>query len=116
MLDQTSPLHLRLSAQRALLGHVPPSLRAVSVELNGTTIRFRIVFDGTPDEEATDLLSCAATEMIADFTAPYTIEEECLAVDAPDAMTHLEWLVYLRHESDPSHDGPNNGLHRSSRS
>src|SRR5688572_14411408 len=41
----TETTDLRLPAQRALWGHVPPSLRSVSLEMGGSTIVFRAVFE-----------------------------------------------------------------------
>lgn len=43
-------------------------------------------------------MSVAATEIIADFRAPYTIEEEYLSIKVPNTMNHLKYLAYLRHE------------------
>lgn len=89
---------LRLSAQRALWGHVPRSLRAVSLEMRGTTIAFRAVFEPGARDADRELLSVAATEVIADFAAPTTIEEEFLEVAPPNMPAHLQYLVFLRSE------------------
>ena len=92
-------IEIRLSAQRALLSHVPVSLRAVSVDANSRKIYYRCIFDGEPTEDEWELLSVAATEMIADFPEPYTIEEEYLYIPHPETMEHLKYVVFLRHES-----------------
>jgi hypothetical protein len=89
---------LRLSAQRALCGHVPPSVRAVSLEMRGTTIVFRAVFEPGARDVDRELLSAAVTEVIADFSAPTTIEEEFLEVAPPNIPVHLQYLVFLRSE------------------
>jgi hypothetical protein len=91
---------LRLSAQRALWGAIPPRLRAVSVHHSGHTLLVRSVFDGTPTDKECETLSVAAAEIIADFPAPYTIDEEMLAIPHPGKMEHLRWIVYLRNEVD----------------
>jgi hypothetical protein len=102
--DQTG-VQLRLSAQRALWGHVPPSLRAVSLEMRDTTIVFRAVFEpGAPDAER-ELLSFAAAEVIADFSAPTTIEEELLEVASPTRPPQLRHLDFLRWEPLADDDG-----------
>ena len=82
--DDKIGVDLRLSAQRALWGHVPQSLRAVSLEMRDTTIFFRAVSEPGATDAERELLSCAATEVIADFSAPTTIEEEFLDVAPPD--------------------------------
>jgi len=89
---------LRLSAQRALWGNVPRSLRAASVAHDGTVIRCRFVFDGTPSEEDRLLLSDAAAEIIGDYPWTFTLAEEYLAVPQPTPMSHLTHLVFLRFE------------------
>ncbi len=91
-------VQIRLSAQRALWDQIPPTLRAVSVDIDEQNVYFRCVFDGEPAEYEWEILSVAAAEIIADFHAPYTIEEEYLSIKAPNAMNHLKHLVYLRHE------------------
>ena len=90
---------LRLSGQRALWGNVPSSLRAASVELEGARIRFRAIFDAGASASDKDLLSSAAAEIIADFEAPLTMEEEFLDIPAPSDMEHLQNLLFLRAEN-----------------
>jgi len=89
---------LRLSAQRALLGAVSAALRAVSVELRGTQICFRAVFDAAHTPDNREMLSVAATEVIADFPAGYTIDEDYVVVNADTPIQHLRHLVFLRAE------------------
>jgi len=90
---------LRLSAQRALLGCVPPTLRAVSVAASEQCIHFRCYFAGPASDDDKELLSGAAAAIVADFSDPWTISEEYLELSIPEPMCHLEHLVYLRHES-----------------
>jgi len=89
---------LRLSAQRALWGNVPRSLRAASVAYDGTVIRCRFIFDGPPSEEDRLLLADAAGEISGDFPWTFTLAEEFLAVPQPGPMSHLQHLVFLRFE------------------
>ena len=92
-------IDVRLYAQRALLGNVPCSLRAVSVEIRGTELHFRAIFDRGASSEDKELLSVAATELISDFPVPpFDISEEYLDSPAPMEMAHLKHLVYLRAE------------------
>jgi len=89
---------LKLSAQRALLGCIPTSLRSASFEYKGTEIACRFIFNGTVSYADKELLSCAATEIIADYSSPYTISEEYLDVSCPGEMEYLTFLVFLRYE------------------
>jgi hypothetical protein len=93
-------IKIRLSIQRALLGAVPASLRAVSVDADEGKIYYRCIFNGEPSEDEWELLSVAATEIIADFPEPYIIEEEYLHIPNPKKMKHLKHLVFLRHEAE----------------
>jgi hypothetical protein len=97
-MDDRRDIVLRLSAQRALWGNVPSSLRSVSVEERGTTIHFRAVFSPEATEEDRELLSVAATEVIADFPAPFMLEEEFLEIAPPAEPEHLRYLIFLRAE------------------
>ena len=92
--------YIRMSAQRALLGQIPALLRAASVDVDksNSKVFLRCIFDGKPTEDDWELLSVPATEIIADFSAPFTIEEEYLETKYPNEMKHLKHLVYLRHE------------------
>lgn len=100
---QAQSMYLRLSALRALLGHVPPSLRAVSVALLGSeVVGFRAIFDEGATDAEVELLSIAATEIIADFSSPWRIAEECVICAAPAPMEHLTYLIFLRYEADPT--------------
>ena len=87
---------LLLGAQRALLGQVPASLRAVSVALEGTVVRFRAEMDETATEDERELLAEAGTELLAEFPSPYTIDEEIVSFGAGSAAGRLEHLVFLR--------------------
>ncbi len=91
--------NLRLSAQRALLGAVPTSLRAFSVDILGSTIRARSIFDSAGTPEHREMLSVACAEIISDFAAPFTMQDEHLDVPFGSSMQHLAHLIFLRHES-----------------
>lgn len=104
--ENTMNEDLKLSAQKALLGSVTGGLRAVSVELSNQTIRWRCVFGSEIAKNSQwEILSEAASEVIADFPEPMKIEEEYLVVkfrdseqDQPNEIPHLEHVVFLRHE------------------
>jgi hypothetical protein len=76
-------MRLLLSVQRALLGAVPATLREVSCGWAGTEIKLRFVFDGEIDPDDYEGAQIAGTEVIADFSAPWTVVEEIVRVDYP---------------------------------
>ena len=91
---------LRLSLQRALWGAVYPQLRQASIEADerAHVIRVRFEYDGKPTDQALDACQVAGTEVIADFTDPWTIDEQHCEVPYPLKLNRLEHLVYLRAE------------------
>lgn len=94
-----SAADLKISGQRALWGNIPEGLRAVSIEAENSVIKWRCIFGSSQYKEQNwELLSVAAAEVVADFTACSNIEEEYLVVSPPLKMNHLEHLLFLRHE------------------
>ena len=93
---------LLLSVQRALLGAVPAALRAVTCGWDGTTIKLHFVFDGEITSDDFEVAQVVATEVIADFTAPWTIDEQIVRIDHPHKLREdkdrLALCAYLRRE------------------
>lgn len=89
-----------MSLQRALLGEVHAQLRAASIQADPfrKLIRLRFEYDGDPSAEAHECGSVAATEVVADFPEPWSIEVEYVARPVPSRCQPLEHLVCLRHE------------------
>ena len=94
------PVKLQLSLQRALWGAVYPQLRQASIEADehAHVIRVRFEYDGKPTDQVLDACQVAGTEVIADFTDPWTIDEQHREVPYPLKLNRLEHLVYLRAE------------------
>ncbi|TXK74674.1 hypothetical protein [Mesonia sp. K4-1] len=90
-------ISLILSGVRALLGHVPNTLRFVSVELKDEIIHWKCVFDSKANEKDIELLSQAAGELISDFPK-YELNEISEIVDFPAKGIPLKNLIYYRHE------------------
>lgn len=91
---------LILSLQRGLLGEVHPQLRMASIQADpfAKMVHVRFEYDGEPSDEARECCSCAATEVIADFPAPWNLDEQHIACPAPAKCAPLEHLAYWRHE------------------
>ena len=104
MQDGDSPRTLlRLSLQRALLGAIPSSLRAVTCETAATEIRLRFVFDGKIGEDDAEDARIVGSEVISDFPAQWTINDEIVRLDYPEKLGEValaDW-VYRRKESEP---------------
>ncbi len=79
----TIRVRLLLSVQRAILGVVPAALREVSCGWRGTEITVRFVFDGEIEPDDQEGVMIAGAEVIADFSAPWTIFEEIVRIDYP---------------------------------
>jgi hypothetical protein len=96
-----APTHIRfrLSAQRALLGHVTPPLRSVSISVNElkSAWSIRFVFDGEPSESQLEEAKVATTEILADFP-DWDYSDEFLFIAAPTKIPSLDWVVFARCE------------------
>jgi len=78
---------LLLSLQRALIGEVHAELRQASIE---------------PSPASRESCSCAAAEVIADFPAPWQLDEQHVAVPLGAALLALAHVAYRRAE--PQHE------------
>jgi hypothetical protein len=89
---------LRLSAMRALWGIVTPNLRKMSIKETDNVISVYFYYDQNPSEEEIDLSEDAATEVIADFSAPFLISCERSVIAYPEKITFEGYLIYSRFE------------------
>ena len=89
-----------LSLQRALTGAVPPQLRQASIDLDPSSqlVRVRFEYDGPPDPTVKESCSSAATEVIADFPAPWDLDVQHRVVPYPHRLSGLKHVAYLRAE------------------
>ena len=90
-------IYLRLSAQRALLGAIARSVRRVAVGYgHGQTVIFAVAMDHGTDVEQ-EALDVAAAEVIADYSAGWTIDVRFTDGSEPDLRsTASSWVVYQR--------------------
>lgn len=96
---------VKLSAVRALLGHVTPNLRAVCVASDENLISAIFYYDGEISEDEFELFEQAKDEIIADFCQPMgplkeelEFELDSIRVDHPQNMPLKGAWVYYRHE------------------
>jgi hypothetical protein len=103
MEDSQIQVRLLLSVQGALLGAVPATLREVTCGWEGTEVKLRFVFDGAIEPDDYKGAQVASTEVIADFSEPWTIWEEIVRIDHPTDLRESRpvgnmVLAYLRKE------------------
>ncbi len=89
----------KLSAQRALLGEVPPALRAVLMSVNDSSIMAHCYFDGPIHPDDAESMSCAETEMAADCAPDVEVTFECIRRDAPQRIDEAGIWIFARRES-----------------
>jgi hypothetical protein len=91
---------LLLSLQRALLGAVHSQLRQASIELDPSSqlVRVRFEYDSPPDPAVKESCSGAATELIADFPAPWDLDVQHRVVPYPEGLIGLKHVAYRRAE------------------
>ena len=94
---------LRLSAQRAMIGRIYPSMRLVKVKVLGSTINLTVVVAEEPGEQLREQISEAAAEIIADFPEAEKIVEtiEVLQDVIPVEDILQEGWIFRRAEDGP---------------
>jgi hypothetical protein len=105
--DDPDGVHLRLSAQRALLGVVGPSVRVVAVSYRGQTILFEALLDPNASDDEREALEVAATEIVADYPSGWRLDVQigAGADDLPDWPSR----VYQRRGPHPNDAGEGGG-------
>ena len=102
MADPKLPLnvYVRLSAQQALLGAIPSSLRLVTATFVETVVQVCFVFDGPIHEDDLESARLATTQIISDFPSPWKLEEEFVRLDYPAELNQFPGAsrVYERKE------------------
>jgi hypothetical protein len=88
-----------LSMQRALLGEVFPSLRAVWVEWSEREIRIRWIVDQEVSGADRESISSVEAEVQADFDADVFVGSETLERRAPEPILERGTCVFARRES-----------------
>ena len=91
---------LLLSLQRALVGAVHSQLRQASIELDpgSQLVRVRFEYDAPPDPAVKEGFSSAATEVLADFPAPWDLDVQHRVVPYPHRLSGLKHVAYQRKE------------------
>ena len=104
-LDQVLRAELLLSLQRALVGAVPASLRAVTCDWDEAKITLRFVFDGPVDPDDEEGMRAVGAEVIADFPPHVALDEQIVRADHPAGLTphFLRAWAYMRKEA-PTED------------
>lgn len=87
-----------LSLQRAMLGEVFPSLRAITVEWSDTVVKFFAYIDGPLADEDAESLSCISAEVAADFWPGVEIDYETVEIDFPKKIVDTRTRIFHRRE------------------
>lgn len=99
MTEEERVAKARLSAQRALLGEVPPTLRGAVLSVHESSIKVRCYFDGPIEPDDAESMSCAETEMIADYPPDVEVTFECIRCDVPQFIDDPGIWIFARRES-----------------
>ena len=100
MSDVSLRVSVLLSVQRALLGAIGPSVRAVLCCWTTASINVRVVFDGPISEHDLETMSIVETEVISDFP-DCDVRVLCVRIDQvrPIELDASEVVVFRRQES-----------------
>ncbi|MFG1771625.1 hypothetical protein ACGFIX_18790 [Nocardia salmonicida] len=98
--EEQKRINLLASVNRAMSGSLPSVVRAVFCKDENSQVFLRFVVDGEISDDDWDSVSCIGAEVIADFSAPYMIDESIERLDVPaNVATPQGWLVaFLRNE------------------
>lgn len=97
------PDALRITAQFALLGSIPPRLRSVSFRLapDFSTLSSRFIFDGEPREEEKEVCRAAVAEIEAEYWSLLREStEEFLCCPEPRKCEDHPIVVFRRCEAE----------------
>ncbi|MBX3608581.1 MAG: hypothetical protein KF871_01685 [Hydrogenophaga sp.] len=85
------------SLQRALQGCNLSGLRQASIEadFDGKLIQVRFECESACDEQQMGLFSVVASEVVADFPAPWNLEEE---YSSASRLSPLKFVAYRRND------------------
>ena len=72
--SEISSASLRLSAQRAFLGRIDPSVRLIKIKSIGDEIHLSVVPRGSPSDETSESISDASAEIGSDFPDSTVLE------------------------------------------
>lgn len=98
MIEMSDELLLRLSVQRATLGHVSANVAAISQRLDQRQILIGVVYFDRPTDEDVREFDSVITEIIADFPQGYKIEMESRLLQDVKELSSGH-LVFLRREA-----------------
>ena len=89
-----------LSLQRALVGHIGTAVRAIMCRWTEDEIHVRTVFDGEINDDDTEEIAEAETEVIADFPSQVAVFFKLERLDYPALIEHEidEVAVFRRME------------------
>lgn len=90
---------IRSSIQVALLDHITPNLRAVSVTCKEKEIKLFFYYDNDPSEEERELANLSDTEFISDIPVSIRTDFEIVHLPQPLPVPRQGMLVYMRYES-----------------
>ncbi len=81
-------LRILLVVRIALLGEIPPNLRAVSVDWTEDKIILYFFFNGEPSEDDRENAECVATDILAHFFESSS-ETNCVNIPEPNPIPRL---------------------------
>jgi hypothetical protein len=88
----------KLRIQKALLGEISESVRAVIFSVSENSLKIKFYLDGEISKDDRESASCVETEVIADYEDWWSVECECIRADAPQEINGEGFWVFRRRE------------------
>ena len=96
--DTIERTDIMLSVQRALLGNVTSNLRGVAVDWDDRLIHLVCYYNGVISDDDRETMSCAHTEVVADFIDHKPVQMTLERLDTPNKMNGFRAWAFLRKE------------------
>lgn len=87
-----------VALQEALLGEVSPTLRAITVEYDDTSIHFDAYYDGEITDDYREAMLRVDTEVMAVFPETHKISHSVIRRDYPELIPKDRIWAYHRQE------------------
>lgn len=87
---------LIISAQKALFQSITKNTKAVYAKIEHDTLFWHVYFDEAPTDDEMELLSIAATEILADFPNVLHCDERYITHPGPLHFESYEHWIYAR--------------------
>ncbi|CAI3922456.1 unnamed protein product [Commensalibacter communis] len=91
---------VKLSANRAFLGHITSNVRAIAFDYTTNSVFIYAYYDTEPTEDDYEIIDCAVTEILADFPDFQSQEIILTQTNAPiDTLNSYKGWIFIKYKA-----------------